>query len=218
MEVPTAEPISEDKTEETPTEVSHSPPAPLPIQGPTFTVEQLATALEAGTAAQSGLITGDLNDASVRRTKGMSYAKMCDLAEAVTFLDRASPSIESADALEGADRLFRETLSDPHTRSEVARIAQIWIDSPHRAHGGIFLAGELSGGQIVGDVYQYELTTDDGNKLALLTQEPLNPAVEASSRPVGIVGSIVEHPAEQIAGYHGTAERAIWVARAIPLD
>ena len=58
---------------------------PLPLRGPTFTVEQLATALEAGEQAKSGLVTGDLSDAAVRRTKGMSYAKLCDLAEALTF-------------------------------------------------------------------------------------------------------------------------------------
>jgi hypothetical protein len=210
LDEPAAEPIAEDTASTT--------FAPLPIRGPTFTVEQLATALEAGKAAQTGLVAGDLSDASVRRTKGMSYAKLCDLAEALTFVDRSSPSVESEQAVEGADRLFRETLADAHARNEVARIAQIWFDSPHRAHGGIFLAGNLSGGQIAGDVYEYELATGDSGKLTLLFEGPLDPMVEGSGHPVGIVGSIVENPAEQVAGYSGTAERAIWVARAIPLD
>ena len=223
LEEPAAEPIAVEAPQENHDLFGATPEpsattSPLPIHGPLFTVDQLATALEAGKAAEAGLTSGDLNDAAVRRTKGMSYAKLCDLAEAVTFVDRSSPSVESADAIEGTDRLFRETLSDPNTRAEVARIAQIWINSPHRAHGGVFLAGSVSGGEIAGEIYEYELATDDGSKLRLLAQEPLDPALEGSSRPVGIVGTIVENPSDEIAGYHGTAGRAIWIARAIPLD
>ena len=210
LDEPAAEPIAD--------ETPNTTIAPLPLRGPTFTVDQLATALEAGIAAQAGLVAGDLSEASVRRTKGMCFAKLCDLAEALTFVDRSSPSVESEQAVEGAVRLFRETLADAHTRSEVARIAQIWFDSPHRGHGGIFLAGSLSGGQITGDVYEYELASEDSGKLTLLMHRPLDPLVEGLGQPVGIVGSIVENPAEQIAGYRGTAKRAIWVARAIPLD
>jgi len=215
LEEPAAEPIAD--------ETPHATVVPLPLRGPTFTVDQLSAALKAGKEAQAGLITGDLSDASVRRTKGMSYSKLCDLAEALTFVDR-SASPERERAIEDADRLFHQTLTDTHTRDEVARIVPIWIDSPHRAHGGIFLAAVVSGGQIAGDVYQYELAgeynlvDDDGDRLSLLMQEPLDPSVEGSGRPIGIVGSIVDNPAEQIAGYQGTAKRAIWVTRAIPLD
>jgi hypothetical protein len=208
-EEPAAAPIADDYP---------GPPAARLLHGPLFTVEQLATALEAGKTAQERLMTGDLSDESVRRTKGMSYAKLCDLAEALTFVDRTAPSVESEDAIDGADRLFRETLADSHTRDEVAKIAPIWTNSPHRGHGGIFLAGSVSGGQIEGDVYQYELSFDGDKKLTLLMPEPLGPAVESSGHPVGIVGSIVDNPAAQISGYTGTAERVIWVARAIPLD
>ncbi len=208
-EEPAAEPIADDKP---------ALPAAQLLHGPLFTIEQLATALEAGKTAQERLMTGDLSDESVRRTKGMSYAKLCDLAEALTFVDRADPSIESEDAIDGADRLFRETLADPHTRDEVAKIAPIWINSPHRGHGGVFLAGSVSGGQIEGDVYQYELAFDGDKQLALLMPEPLDSVVESSGHPVGIVGSIVDNPADQISGYTGTAERVIWVTRAIPLD
>lgn len=192
--------------------------APLPLQGPSFTVEQLAEALAAAGDAQPGLVTGDLSDAAVRRTKGMSYAKLCDLAEALTFVNRNAPSIESEQATTDSERLFRETLSDPHTRSEVDRIATLWIDSPHRRHGGVFLAGTLNGGAISGDVYEYELNTDDGVKLALLSAEPLDRSVESSHRQVGVVGSIVAHPTADVTGYQGTANRAIWVTRAFPLD
>ena len=104
------------------------------------------------------------------------------------------------------------------TRDEIGRIAAIWIDSPHRRHGGIFVAGTVSGGQIAGDVYEYQLHTGDRAPLVILFREPLDPAVDRSSRPLGIVGTIVDDPADAITLYDGTASRAIWAAAAIPLE
>jgi hypothetical protein len=192
--------------------------APLPLSGPTYTVDQLKTALDAAEQAKPGLVTGDLSDATVRRTKGMSYAKLCDLANALVFLDRASPTETAEELKQRADRLFSEVFSDARVRDEVNRIAAIWIDSPHRRHGGVFLSGTLSGGQIAGDVYEYQLADAQGETIALLMQEPLDPLVDGTSHPLGIVGTIVDNPAERIAGYQGTATRAIWVESTIPLE
>jgi hypothetical protein len=200
-------------------------PTPLPFQGPTITTDQLATALEAAKQALAGLVDGDLSDAAVRRTKGMSYSKLCDLANALTFVDRSAPSVESDQAIAGAEQLFSTTLADSHTRSEVARIASVWMNSPHRSHGGIFVAGAIKGGENVGDVYEYQfttssgspLTTADGKPVVILMQEPLDPLL-ASSADLGIVGHILVNPRDEVVGYTGSAERAIWVTRAIPLD
>jgi hypothetical protein len=210
LEEPAAEPIAD--------ETAHPASTPLPLAGPTFTVEQLSAALEAAKQAQASLVAGDLSDAAVRRTKGMSYEKMSALAEALTFFDRSKSSVDSEDKIEAATGLFEDTLSNPRTRGEIAKIAQVWIDYPRRRNGGIFLAGSLSGGEIVGDLYEYQLATVDGNKLSLLMQAPVDPEIDGAKRPVGIVGVIVDKPAEKITGYPGAAERVIWVARTIPLE
>jgi hypothetical protein len=210
IEEPAAEPLDRD--------AAVASMGRLPLSGPTYTLDQLATALESGEQARSGLVTGDLSDATVRRTKGLSYANLCDLAHTLVFLDRTLAADESQPVKRRAEQLFADTLSDPHTRSEVARIAAIWIESPHRRHGGVFLAGSVSGGKIVGDLYEYQLKTLDGSALALLMDEPLDPLVEESGHQVGIVGTIVDDPADQIAGYDGTARRVIWVASAHELE
>jgi hypothetical protein len=210
IEEPVAEPLDRDATV--------AAIGPLPLNGPTYTLDQLATALESGERARSGLVTGDLSDATVRRTKGLSYARLCDLAHTLVFLDRTSAADEGQAVKRRTEQLFADTLSDPHTRSEVGRIAAIWIDSPHRRHGGLFLAGSVSGGRIVGDLYEYQLKSEDGSALALLMDQPLDPLVEGSDQEVGIVGTIVDDPADQIAGYSGTLRRVIWVASAIQLD
>jgi hypothetical protein len=197
--------------------VEPAPAAPTrpPIAGPEYTADQLFAALRAAEQALPGLVTGDLSDQAVRRTKGQSYEKFCDLAHAITFCDAADDT--AARLVDDAEGLIRDTLGDAHTRDEVSRIAGIWIDYPNRRHGGVLLVGKLRGGQIAGDVYEYQLelpTADD--RLVVLSPQPIDAAPDAES-PLAIVGTIVPQPANEVAGYSGTAERAIWVGRAIPL-
>ncbi len=154
----------------------------------------------------------------MRRTKGASYEKLAALAEALTFVDPSSRSIESENAISGALQVFGEVLASSHTRNEIARIVTIWIPSPHRKNSGIFFAGTAEGGQIAGDVYEYQITADEGSEYTLLCREPFESALADSDRQIGVVGVIVDHPAENLQGYQGTAERAIWLTRAIPLD
>ena len=154
----------------------------------------------------------------MRRTKGNSYSILCALAEAWTFCDVELPTGRAAQLKEEAERLFRQTLADAHTRGEVARIAAIWIDSTHRRHGGIFLSGTFSGGEIAGDVYEYHFSTEDGSGLVVLVPQPLDYRLTSAGQKVAIVGAIVEKPADKITGYTGTTPRAIWASHVIPLE
>lgn len=215
------DPLAEPLTTESPAASEITPLGASTVRvenAPTYTTEQLSAAIDAGRAAAPALVAGDLSDASVRRTKGMSYAKLCDLAEALTFYDTSSATGAGKELQHAADDLFSQTLANPHTREEVARIATIWIDSPHRRHGGVFLAGNLSGGEIAGALYEYRLTSSDGSPLVVLLPEPLAAQLESAGQTVVVVGSIVEQPAEKIPGYTGSASRALWASRVLPLQ
>jgi hypothetical protein len=187
------------------------------VGAPLYTVAEFATTLAQAQKAQSGLITGDLSDAAVRREKGMSYAKLCDLAQVVTFCDDASAGDRLSELRRDADEVFKTVLATPHAQSEVAQIASIWISSPHRQHGGVFLAGTIHGGDAAGDTYEYQLDTEAGGDLKLVLPRPLDARV-AAGHPVGIVGSIVDNPASKVSGYTGNSPRVIWVHDVIPLE
>jgi hypothetical protein len=191
---------------------------PLPFDGPSYSSTELESALAAAKLAQAGLVDGDLSDIAVRRTKGLSYAKLCDLAQTYVFFDRSSDAPSDLELQSRAAQLFAETLAGAHTRDEVARIAPIWIDSPHRRHGGVFLAGTIGDGQIAGDVYEYELTTVAGGTYAVLSALPIESPPDAIGESVVVVGTIVDLPADKVSGYDGNAERAIWAAWTMLLE
>jgi hypothetical protein len=188
------------------------------VGAPLFTVAEFATTLSQAEKAEAGLVSGDLSDPAVRGEKGRSYSKLCDLAQMVTFCDDPSAADRLTELRHNADEIFQKTLATPHTRDEVARIAAIWIDSPHRKHGGVFMAGTIHGGEIAGNTYEYQLSTEAGGDLPLLLPRPLDTHAAAADHPVAIVGSIVDDPARKVSGYTGASPRVIWVRDIIPLD
>jgi hypothetical protein len=139
------------------------------------------------------------------------------LAQVVTFCDDASAGDRLSELRRDADEVFKTVLATPHAQSEVAQIASIWISSPHRQHGGVFLAGTIHGGDAAGDTYEYQLDTEAGGDLKLVLPRPLDARV-AAGHPVGIVGSIVDNPASKVSGYTGNSPRVIWVHDVIPLE
>ena len=110
FEAPSAGPVAND--------LPRTSDAP-PIAGaPSYTAEQLSAALAAARQAQPGLETGDLSDPAVRRTKGLSYAKFCDLAQTATFCDASSGSdVEQIEGDTEASSVHARQLATPATRS-----------------------------------------------------------------------------------------------------
>jgi hypothetical protein len=185
---------------------------------PAYSLAQLAAGLEAAQAALPGLVDGDLGDKSVQRTKGLSFTKLSYLAELVTFVDSQSRPAETQALLQEAEHLFGDILARPKTRNEVAYITSKWLDSPHRRFGGLFLAGIVTKQSSGVAVVEYQLDMGAGNLLTVLARDSVIERLAGSGQPVGVVGSVIDHPAERISGYTGTAPRAVWAGMLIPLE
>jgi hypothetical protein len=189
--------------------------APSIANAPIFTADDLAAAVRVAQDAQPTLTKGSLEDGrEVQRAKANGYQLLADLAQKTIFSDEAT----NAASLQAAEELFRSTLADDHTRLEVAKIVPKWIASPHRKHGGVFLAASLDRGEQAGSIIESTGTLDTGQTLTLLLSPTLVSGLDDSARPVGLVGWIVDRPGEQIDGYAGQAQQAIWVGKLIRLE
>jgi hypothetical protein len=195
-----------------------TPPAAEPIHvanAPTFTVDDMKAALQTASEAQPKLVAGNLSDSKdVARAKGYSYSMLADLAQKVTFVDAAA----AVDMLPQADELFKKTLSDAHTRAELAQIVPRWIAATTRKHGGIFLAGSISGAEAKGSVTEASVDLGAAQPLKVLLPPALAEQLATASQPVGVVGWILDRPADGVTGYTGDAAQAIFVSRIIPLQ
>ncbi len=214
-----AEPAAFDVPPATPVKEIATPREPVHISGaPSFTATELSAALEAGKGAEAGLVDGNLaDDREVARTKGFSYSILADLAQKVTFADAAS-SNEVVKLQQEADELFRKTLATPHARDEVSQIVPKWITSPNRRQGGVFFAGSVVSHDAKGTVSQCSVDLGGGQSLPVLVPAEQGDQLKGSSSPVAVVGWIVDKPAEQVAGYTGSAPQAVYAAKLIPLE
>jgi hypothetical protein len=182
---------------------------------PSFSAADVSTALQAAKDAQPKLVAGSLGDSKeVQQAKGRSFMALADLAQKATFAAQSSAGSAMSPEVE---LLFRQTLSDKHTRDEVAQIAQKWMDHPNRPQNGIFFAGTVTQHEVKGSVT--ECTVDLGTGQPLMVIIPANEAAALiSNRPVAVVGAIVEKPADQIQGYSGNATKAVVANALIPLE
>lgn len=191
-------------------------PMPRISGAPSYSSEQFAAALQAAREALPGLLAGELDDRAVQRNKGLSFSKLCDLAEAATFID---PSQSSAPEQSQAavDALFNETLADPRIRNEIARIVPIWIGSAYRRHGGVFFAGSIVGRNDFGAMSECQIDLGAGTTLSILLPPDVANRLNRS-QSVAVVGSLIDKPSERIAGYAGAAPQVVWVGSLTPLD
>jgi hypothetical protein len=185
---------------------------------PTFTADELALALQSAKEAQPKLVAGNLDDGrEVQRAKGFAYSMLCDLAQKLTFVD--ATRAEYVDALASdAQRFFKLTLAEPHTRTEVARILPKWINSPHRQHGGVFFAGIAGRIAEKGPVVECQFNVGASETAIVLLSPERAAEFRASLKPLGIVGWIVDSPVEKISGYTGDATQAIWAGHILELE
>jgi len=210
LESPAAVPMSDGDTDSAAAKLENAP---------SFTTDELTAALSAAQKAQPGLTAGDLNDSKeVQRAKGYSYSMLADLAQKAMFVDASANPEATAESQKAADELFRTTLADAHTRGEVARILPKWIASKHRKHGGAFFAASLSNPQQQGSLTEFQAQLDGGQSIAVLIPAELAARLDASARPMGVVGWIIDQPAQHVPSYTGAAEQAVWVGNLIPLD
>ncbi len=208
LEAPTAKALTGDASRET-VHIANAP---------SFTTAELVAALQAARQAQPGLVNGNFSDGNdVKSTKGKSYMVLADLAQKATFAEQVAASPGIANTIQEIDAFFRQTLSNRHTAEELVQIVPMWIASPHRKSGGIFFAGSVSHIDVRGSMVEYRVELNGGPALIVLAPST-GGSISGPQRPVGVVGWIVDHPAEKIKGYTGEAPQAVFAKRLLSLE
>lgn len=191
-------------------------PAIVIRNAPQYTAIEVEDLTQVGMASKPGLLEGNFQNpenAKVVPTKGASYAKLAKLAEAVTFAQLAG-EIRNHQA---TAELFPSLFASQRHCTEIAQIAGYWLGSSKRGHGGIFFSGQPDSGTQRGSVAEYSFLLPTGQTMVVLTDEPLGESFE-SAGSVGVVGSVIDNPAERIEGYTGTADLAVWSTQLFPVD
>jgi hypothetical protein len=185
---------------------------------PSFTVDDLRASLETAIKAQPQLVSGRFADGkAVQHAKGAGFSMLADLAQKATFVDEAAKR-DATQPEQDPDELFRKTLADTHTRGDVAQIVPMWISSKNRKHGGVFFAGHVASHEQSGSVVECIVELGGGQSMTVLSPSTAESNSLDSSKPMAIVGWIVDKPKNQVEGYTGSAPLAIYASKLIPLQ
>jgi hypothetical protein len=98
----------------------------------------------------------------------------------------------------------------------VTHLVPLWIKSKKRTHAGIFFAGHVASEADRGALVEWQI--DMGHDSITVLAPPSTAFVSPPTRPVVVLGWIVDKPAEQVTGYTGPAQQAVWAGYIISLE
>jgi len=154
-------------------------------------------------AAQAGQ-----DEAALKKARARLYLSLFGLADVVTFAkdDPAQPQLgPQRQVLQQAILQFA---SDPKRLEALKFNAGRWMTFAKRTTPGIMVAGTVEKVDQVGKLYHVHLNPG-GNAPAVTVITATNPQ-RAPSDEAFALGSIIEHPAQELAGYQGDDGAVVW--------
>ncbi len=117
------------------------------------------------------------------------------------------PRSKSAAVRKSVEQMALAMAADPKRLEALRGNAARWLAFPKRTTEGIMLAGTVADVEHVGKLYYVKLELGgDSETTIVCSQDPkLSPRGEAVA-----LGTIVEHPEQQLAGYEGIDTPVVW--------
>ncbi len=185
-------------------------PAPEPV-GPVDAEEispaALAQAIQAAEAADQQMVAaqGTAAEAELKRIRANFYVSLFRMADGATFAKDDAQSDQLDQMRQEMDRFMRELTNDPKRVESLKYNAGHWLGFPRRTTPGIILAGKVQSVEPVGKLHEIKLNIGLANAAESIVSvlSASDPGV-ANGDDAVVLGSIVENPAQALAGYEGS--------------
>jgi len=134
------------------------------------------------------------------------YQKLSRLSEVITFVEAANVWHRR----EGVQNLLLKAGSDPQRAEAMGRLAGFQLDSAAREQNGIALAGTVEAVGTEGPLHFTRIVLFGLPKVVtVVSTRAAQPKIELRDRVI-ILGSIVDNPKENLAGYAGQLPQVVW--------
>jgi hypothetical protein len=194
-----------------PAEAPSLPSEPLgPRDARVYTPDELNQAVQdfsqAGEKMKAAETTDDKTD--LKKFRANSYVSMYRLAEAVAFANQDAQAAGADSPRKKAEQLVLEFVADPLRLKELKSYGAKWLVYAKRTTPGIVLAGTVQSAEQIGKLHQIKVQLAADAPIVTLVSK-INPGVEANDEVLAL-GSIVERPEDQLAGYEGSEPAVVW--------
>jgi len=236
-EMPAARPAGDDPlsipTEpaapELPTDAPAEPefPAPEPAAqrvGPRnvqpVSPADLTGAMQSAFVANQQLIAAEAaaDEAQLRKARAAFYVNLFGMADAITSAQQGAGAAELDPQLQQLATILKQQLAaDPRRLESLKVFGARWIGFPKRTTDGVVVSGTVESAEQVGQLFHTKARLGSGADAPLVTIVSAVDPQLASGDTVVALGSIVERPAEEIAGYQGSEPSVVWSGMAMKL-
>jgi hypothetical protein len=139
-----------------------------------------------------------------------TFEQLCELAETVTFVkfDAEDPSRDRC--RDSAEAILLAIGGDRDKSEIVGRLAGARLDDKQRESNGILLAGIVQQTRQEGELFAIQvLLFGCGRSVTVISRRPPTPPV-ANRDCLLVLGSIVDRPQDNLAGYTGDRPQVVW--------
>lgn len=139
------------------------------------------------------------------------FERLCELAEIATFAQFDAADAAARDECRNAAQDLLLLIAADRDRGEViGRLAADRLDDSQRPSNGVILAGTVARTQHEGDLFTMRIVLSGiARTVTVVSRDAPEPAFGPRDH-VLILGSIVDSPANNLAGYEGDQPKVIW--------
>lgn len=139
-----------------------------------------------------------------------AYEQICELAEIVAFV-RFHAEDPGPDRYREAAQTLLMAIGGQRDKCEiVGRLAGARLEDSQRQSNGIMLTGTVRQAQAEGELFAIQLMLLGGGKpVTVISSQPPDPPLAHRDRLI-LLGSIVDSPRDNLAGYAGALPQIVW--------
>jgi len=229
-EAPEADPVadllpSDDKpgddkpAEEMPADETIADDTPSEPVGPAaateFALADVAAAAQQAAAADQRILAAQSSgdEAEQKKARSNFYLSIFRLAETVTF---AKDDAQQLAQLRGGIQQTLEQFAADSKRVDALKFnAARWLGFAKRTTPGVVLAGTVESAERVGKLYEIKVGIGLDSSAPVVTVLSATDPGLAAGDAAFVLGTIVDDPAENLAGYDGNEPQVVWSGMAV---
>ncbi len=179
---------------------------------------ELTGAMQSAFVANQQLIAAEAaaDEAQLRKARAAFYVNLFGMADAITAAQQGAGAAELDPQLQQLATILKQQLTaDPRRLESLKVFGARWIGFPKRTTDGVVVSGTVESAGQVGQLFHTKARLGSGADAPLVTIVSATDPQLASGDTVVALGSIVQRPAEEIAGYQGSDPSVVWSGMAM---
>ncbi len=180
-----------------------------PRDAPSLSLADLSAALQSAAQATAKMNAAQAanNEAEIKRARKDFYLSLYGLGYALALVHDDAAAQQVGALRKSIEQMTLAMAADPKRLDALRGNAARWMAFSKRTTEGIVLAGTVADVEHVGKLYYVKLELGPSSETTIVCSH--DPKLAPHGEAIAL-GTIVEHPEQQLAGYEGLDTPVVW--------